>query len=419
MRQSIKYCIDTLCQNYIEGWAVSPAGRCTIEVVVDGRPVGKAVTGLPRSDVAAALPQIPGAGEAGFIYAFTEHDLSQSKGDAAVWLRIIADGNTLETEHIEVPAPGQIEAPSRLPRSCFPPTVTDAIVRRSPNLATGDLTSEDGTLAAVEVLEYLVRRGPRPLPGVHRYLGFLRAVYGAAIFAARYFPKANRRPTGEKDSTGVLTNPVEISAIAQHLYVLSDAGVSGAVLEFGCYKGFSTTVLSTACHCLGRDLHVFDSFKGLPSTTSSYYRPGEFAGDLEEVKRNIAEFGRPDVVKIHPGFFSESVPQWRAQPVMCLWMDVDLEQSAIDALRIFPNVDSRSALFSHECQPSSFAGNQPAPRRGPDDVVGPIVDAFSAAGRQSVGIFICGNTGAFWDAQTGIPVLPAGPFQRLINLALE
>ena len=419
MRQSIQYAIDTLCQNFVEGWALGPSGICTVEVVVDGRLVGQAVTGLSRSDVGTALPDIPGSGEAGFIYAFSEQDLSQSKGDPSVWLRIKADGGTLETERMEIPAPERAGARPPLPRSCLPPTVTEAIIRRSPNLATGDLTTEAGTFAAVAVLEHLVRRGPRPLPGVHRYLGYLRAVFGSAIFAAQYFPRANVRRTGEKDSTAILTSQVELVAIANHLFVLNDAGIPGAVLEFGCYKGYSTSVLSSACHLLGRELHVFDSFKGLPSTDSVYYRPGEFAGDLEEVRRNIAEFGRPDIVKVHPGFFSESLQQWRPQPVMCLWMDVDLEQSAIDALRIFPNLDRRGALFSHECAPASFAGGRPVPRRGTDDVVGPIVDAFSKVGSQAVGLFLSGNTGAFWDAQDGVPVLPPGPFERLLKLARQ
>src|SRR5262249_48807365 len=154
-----------------------------------------------------------------------------------------------------------------------------------------------GSDAVIDVLAYLVARGPRPLPGVHRYLGYLRGVFDSACFADKYFPRANARSTGEKDKTSVLTGPTELTAIAHHLFVLADAGIPGVVLEFGCYKGYSTSVLSTACHLLGRELQVFDSFRGLPKTNSSYYRPGEFAGDLEEVKRNVAEFGRPEVVR--------------------------------------------------------------------------------------------------------------------------
>jgi hypothetical protein len=136
------------------------------------------------------------------------------------------------------------------------------------------------------------------------------------------------------------------------------------------------------------------------------------------VQRNVAEFGRPDVVTYHPGFFSESVPRWTRRPASCLWMDVDLEQSAVDALKAFPALDSRGALFSHECQPECFDSRRPVVVRGPDHVVGPIVDAFTGAGRDAIGFFVAGCTGAFWDARTGIPVLPPSGFERLLRLAL-
>jgi O-methyltransferase len=416
MTQLIQYTIDTACQSYVEGWAISPGGRCTIEVLVDGQPVGTALTGLQRADVGAALPHIPGSAVAGFIYAFGEADFAHSKQDPSISLRISTNGASLETERIAIPARTAGGAP-RSRRSCFPSAVTEAVLTRSPQLGNSDLTSAEGALALVEVLEHLVKRGPRPLPGIHRYLRYLRIVSSAAVFAEQYFPKANVRPTGEKDVTGMLTSPMEMLAIAHHLYVLADAGVHGVVLEFGCYKGFSTSVLSTACQLLGRDLHVFDSFKGLPVTDSTHYRPGEFSGEVDEVTRNITEFGHPDSVILHPGFFSESVPEWQPRSVMSLWMDVDLEQSAADALRIFPNVDPRGAVFSHECRPANFNGLEPVPRRGSDDVVGPIADAFADAGRVAAGIFLSGYTGAFWDAHDGLPVLPIQPFERVLAIA--
>jgi hypothetical protein len=90
----------------------------------------------------------------------------------------------------------------------------------------------------------------------------------------------------------------------------------------------------------------------------------------------------------------------------------------VDALKAFPNLDARGALFSHECQPSSFDRRRPVPVRGPENVVGPIVDAFAAAGRDPVGFFVSGCTGALWDARAGIPVLPTSGFDRVLRLAL-
>jgi O-methyltransferase len=419
MKATIRYAIDTVSRDYVEGWAFGRSGPCTVDVVVGGRTVGRAMSGLPRPDVAAALPRIRNSGVSGFLYTFRDADFTQVAGDVPVWLRLAADDSTLETEKVCVPvfapSPGELS----LARSPFPAAITELLVRNSPALANGDLASEAGACAALDVLEHLFRRGPRPLPGMHRYLGFLRTVYHGALFAARYFPKANTRPTGAKDVTSILTGPNELTAIAHHLYVVAERGVPGGLLEFGCYKGFSTSVLSTACHLLGRPMGVFDSFEGLPTSGSTYYRAGEFTASLDEAMRNITEFGRPDVVTFHRGFFSESVARWTPCPVSCLWLDVDLEQSAIDALEALSALDPRAALFSHESRPEHFDGGRPVPQRGPDDVIGPIVDAFRSAGREPVGVFLSGYTAAFWDARHGIPVLPQQGLERLLRLVME
>lgn len=425
MRQ-IRYVIDTICEDFVQGWALGPSGRCEIDVIVDGRCVGRATTGLSRVDVAAALPDAPDSEAAGFLYVFADGDLGARTRDrdASVRLRITAGGLALETEPTLLPVFDSSILASNgsdrgtLPRSPFPQSVTELVIRVRPDLVDGDLCSETGALAAVEAIEHAVKRGPRPLAGVHRYLGYLRAVNGAAHFAAQYFPKGNALARGDKDRGAVLTGPDELVAIAQHFYVLTEAGVEGPLLEFGCYKGFSTSVLSTACHLLGRRMEVFDSFEGLPSSPSDYYRAGEFAGGLAEVTRNVTAFGQPEPVTFHAGFFSDSVPRWTRKPVACLWMDVDLEQSAADALAVFPDLDTRGALFSHECQPETFDRGRPVVHRGPDNVLGPIVDAFAAAGRDPVGFFVSGCTGAFWDARRGLPVLPTKAFDRILRLAL-
>jgi hypothetical protein len=420
MSRGINYFIDTVSQDYVEGWAVAPSGACSIDVLLDGRVVGQAATGLPRDDVGAAFPNVPGSAKSGFLFAFREADFGAADRDVTVTLRLTADRVTVESAPVTVPvlrpASGQL---ARLPRAPFPPGVVEVALRQSPSLASADLASASGAQATVDVLAFLANRGPRPLPGVHRYLGFLRSVHGAALFAAKYFPKANARTTGAKDQTSMLTGPRELVAIAHHLYVLAEAGIPGVLLEFGCFKGYSTSVLSTACHLLGRSMEVFDSFEGLPATDSTYYRPGEFAGSLREVSRNVEEFGRPQVVTYRSGFFSHSVPRWAPQPVACFWMDVDLEQSAIDALAAFPHLDVRGALFTHECQAMCFSGSRPTPRRGPDNVVGPIVDAFQRAGREPVGTYLFDCTGAMWDEAAGVPVLPAAAFERLLDLALS
>ena len=72
------------------------------------------------------------------------------------------------------------------------------------------------------------------------------------------------------------------------------------MIECDCHKGGSTANLSHAAAMVGRELHVFDSFEGLPTppvggaenvlhherTTNTYER-GMYAASLDEVRENV------------------------------------------------------------------------------------------------------------------------------------
>jgi hypothetical protein len=191
----------------------------------------------------------------------------------------------------------------------------------------------------------------------------------------------------------VASTPQEHFIIAHHLYTLKGHGVAGDLVEFGCFKGFSTSCLSFACQLLGMRMQVFDSFEGLPPSDSSYYEAGDFAGSLAEVERNVGNFGAPDVVSYHKGFFAD-VLHVDLGPVACIWMDVDLEVSARDAMQALGRLDPRSCLFSHECAPQSFDDDGRIKIvDSPDSVLPPIREAFIRENRQPLGRFLSGNTG--------------------------
>ena len=180
--------------------------------------------------MAAALPDAPDSEAAGFLF-FADGDLGARTRDrdASVRLRITAGGLALETEPTLLPVFDSSILASNgsdrgtLPRSPFPQSVTELVIRVRPDLADGDLCSETGALAAVEAIEHAVKRGPRPLAGVHRYLGLQTAPHTSL----RHFPKGNALARGDKDRGAVLTGPDELVAIAQHFYVLTEAGVEG------------------------------------------------------------------------------------------------------------------------------------------------------------------------------------------------
>jgi hypothetical protein len=174
-------------------------------------------------------------------------------------------------------------------------------------------------------------------------------------------------------------------------------------------------MLSEACFQLGIPMHVFDSFAGLPPSESAYYQAGEFMGSLPEVQRNVSAFGKREAVTFHPGFFADTLPRSDLHPI-CIWMDVDLESSSRDVMTILGRLPVESCLFSHECCPEYFLPAGIAGARGPDSVMGPILDSFQENGREITGRFIFGNTGAFWDRNRGIPVMAVQELIRIKDL---
>ena len=205
-------------------------------------------------------------------------------------------------------------------------------------------------------------------------------------------------------------------SVANHVLCLKSYGVSGALAEFGSYKGYSSSMLSYACNLLHVPMLVFDSFEGLPDSASDYYRPGEFAGTLDEVRRNVALFGDIKVVTFHQGYFADVLPRIDMPPLLCIWMDVDLESSAREVARIFPRLEPQAAFFSHECSAENFGETISAPR-SPTDVIPPIMDAYKVFGLKVRGRFLYGYTGAFWREDTGIPVLANDVLMRLVGIA--
>jgi hypothetical protein len=193
---------------------------------------------------------------------------------------------------------------------------------------------------------------------VRRYLFYLRLMARTFRLIADNFPLANPGRKGQKDAHGLATSPRELLYLANHLYLLDSAGVPGVVLECGAFKGFSSACLSHACAYLGRTLVIADSFAGLPApdrATEGHYEPGDFAGSLDEVRTNLATFGRPDIAEFCQGWFSESLRGWD-RTIALLWTDVDLYQSTLDVLApTFAHLEPRAPIFSHELPAHAIA----------------------------------------------------------------
>jgi hypothetical protein len=107
-----------------------------------------------------------------------------------------------------------------------------------------------------------------------------------------------------------------------------ERGIPGDFVECGVYAGASSAIMAKAImeHVANRGeyalsdnrrVHLFDSFEGIPlagpEDLELAHKPaGEAKCSLEDVKRNMRDWGIPDELLAYwPGWFSETVP-WNA-----------------------------------------------------------------------------------------------------------
>jgi hypothetical protein len=407
--EPIRSFIDKCTSQGITGWAFHASGPRAIRVSLDGDPVGEATWGMERPDVAQAWGDAPHTATSGFLFAFPTTAFAGRTGTTRVCIEIEArDGTTDTVVRSLVPfsplAWSESQAaPAAGGRSPLPADVVSALHRLRPDTYAADASWTESLVeqAVTDVVAILDQRAD--VKPVLRYGLYLRALASVVDFVGEHFPLLNQdRDLTAKDRFAAGSTAEEMLCIAHHLYVLRSHGLDGALVECGCFKGFSTCCLSHACAALGIRLEAFDSFSGLPPSPDHYYEEGDFRGTLDEVRDNLRTLGRLEQVTFHPGFFADTVPAYE-QPLLALWMDVDLMSSAADALVLLPRLPVSSALFTHECVPDSFVDGLLVLES--TEVMPPIFEAFVRDGRDPCGRFLGGSLGVVYDRTRGIPVL--------------
>jgi O-methyltransferase len=146
---------------------------------------------------------------------------------------------------------------------------------------------------------------------------------------------------------GMLLNGCE----AYHLITLvqATAKVPGAIAELGVFRGGSSRLI---CDVKGdRELHLFDSFEGLPQLSDqdrgSGFKRGQYRSREMEIRAHVSAF--PNVF-IHKGWFPQTADAVRDRNFSLVHVDVDLYEPTRDALEFFyPRLSSGGILVSHDC----------------------------------------------------------------------
>lgn len=124
--------------------------------------------------------------------------------------------------------------------------------------------------------------------------------------------------------------------------------INGDIVEVGVYKGGSAKLIS-AIKC-DKNLHLFDTFDGLPSPCSNddnnHFKAGQFKTKLEDVKETLKEHNN---IKFYKGLFPETGKEIENKKFSFVHLDVDLYKSTLDCLEFFyPRMNKGAILISHD-----------------------------------------------------------------------
>lgn len=126
-------------------------------------------------------------------------------------------------------------------------------------------------------------------------------------------------------------------------------GVPGAVVELGCYRGITSQFLRMVIEDFDptRELHVYDSFRGLPppGQRDGHLGAGEFAVTPESVYEGFRRRGlRPPC--LHTGWFEETLPAELPQSICFAYLDADFEAATATALHhVYPRLSAHGLLL--------------------------------------------------------------------------
>jgi O-methyltransferase len=139
-----------------------------------------------------------------------------------------------------------------------------------------------------------------------------------------------------------LTRPSRLNVLYELVRRLDEGGVPGAIVECGVYRGGSAAVMAVASGGR-RDVHLFDSFQGLPPPgekdgrlAREHFHEGWCAGSVDEVREVLRRLSFPaERLFLHAGWFHETFPKVHVPQIALLHIDADWYDSVMLCLRTF------------------------------------------------------------------------------------
>lgn len=154
---------------------------------------------------------------------------------------------------------------------------------------------------------------------------------------------------------GIISDQVErnelVALLEEFMRVIRSS--DGAVVEFGCYVGTTSLYIRRILDILEQrnELHVYDSFEGLPDKRSEDISPlgTQFiAGELQVTKKQfIREFHKAGLKLpiIHKGWFSDTLSDDVPNNILFAFLDGDYYESVMTPLKLIESKLAKSAVI--------------------------------------------------------------------------
>jgi len=160
-------------------------------------------------------------------------------------------------------------------------------------------------------------------------------------------------------------NAPELRVLLRELERVLDAGVPGDIVEFGCYEGTAALFMQRVLQLRGeqRQLHVYDSFEGLPDKTmpdrspaGEQFQAGELRASKDTLIKNFRQANLPLPI-IHKNWFKYLTQEDMPTSVALAFLDGDFYESILDSLRlVWPRLSSGAAVLIDDFQSESLPG---------------------------------------------------------------
>lgn len=158
-------------------------------------------------------------------------------------------------------------------------------------------------------------------------------------------------------------SPEEILIIISNLREVLDNTVSGDVAEFGCFLGKTSVIMQSELVNSQKELHVYDSFEGLPEKTKQDYspvgeqfRPGELYATKKQLVRNFVKANLPLPV-IHKGWFASLSTNDVPDKLCFAFLDGDYYESIRQSLElVWPALQSNAKVLIDDYNSEALPG---------------------------------------------------------------